>query len=52
MSLAKYGRTLGSLAARKRLDETLRLDFQATGKSIRLDVDTLRDQIACPPNTP
>jgi sugar lactone lactonase YvrE len=46
-ALAKYGHKLGSLAARKRLDETLRLDFQGAGEAIRPDVSALRDQIAC-----
>lgn len=47
-ALAQYAHKLGSLAARKRLDEALRLDFQMAGESIRPDVTTLRDQIACP----
>ena len=47
-ALAQYVHRLGSHAARKKLDEAVRLDFLNAGDAIAPDVTTLRTTLVCP----
>lgn len=47
-ALGQYVHRLGGRAARKKLDETLRLSFRDRGEAIASDVQTLRGALACP----
>ncbi len=50
-ALTQYVHRLKGLAARKKLDATLRATFVAAGEAIVPDVVALRGRLACPADT-
>ena len=48
-ALTQYAHRLAGRPARKKLDDTLRMDFLQAGEAIVPDVKTLRSQVTCPP---